>query len=575
MTVTADQQRRRAGSGRSLKELVDFAMGSHARAVALLLAVALAGFLPGLFSIPPIDRDEARFAQATKQMVESGDYVDIRFQDEVRYKKPVGIYWLQAAVVKTASALGFRGALTTIWLYRIPSLLGAVAAVLLTYWTALALVSRRAALLAGLMMASCVLLGMERLMAKTDAMLLMTVVAAMGAMARAYLAGLGHDQRDAAGEWRIATIFWTALAGGVLLKGPLILMIVGLAAVALAILDRTGRWLWQLKPVAGIVWFAILVLPWFVAIVGRSGGAFLAGSVGEDLLSKVFTAQEAHGAPPGYYLVLFWLTFWPGAILAALSAPAVWAARHEPATKFLLAWVVPAWVVFELVVTKLPHYVLPLYPGIAILTAGAIDAHALSRQRWLVWGTVWWFLGPLIAGIAGIVALAVIGRQFGLMAWPLIGGAVIMGLLAWRLYEADGAEHALLRAVAAAVLTAIAIFGFIVPGLSYLFPSPALARVLRDSGCAQAEAAAVGYQEPSLVFLAGTETRLTDSAGAAEFLRGGECRFAFIEQRQEKNFAQRAEAIGLRYIRGPRIEAMNISTGQTIAIAVYRSRERS
>ena len=75
-------------------------------------------FLPGFFSIPPIDRDEARFAQATKQMVESGDYVDIRFQDEVRYKKPVGIYWLQAGVVKAASALGFQRALTTIWLYR-------------------------------------------------------------------------------------------------------------------------------------------------------------------------------------------------------------------------------------------------------------------------------------------------------------------------------------------------------------------------------------------------------------------------------------------------------------------------
>ena len=63
-------------------------------------------FLPGFFNIPPIDRDEARFAQATKQMVESGDFVDIRFQDDVRYKKPVGIYWLQAAAVETASALG-------------------------------------------------------------------------------------------------------------------------------------------------------------------------------------------------------------------------------------------------------------------------------------------------------------------------------------------------------------------------------------------------------------------------------------------------------------------------------------
>ena len=129
------------------------------RAVALLLLVALLSFLPGFFSIPPIDRDEARFAQATKQMVESGDYIDIRFQDEVRYKKPVGIYWLQGGVVKAARALGFERALTTIWLYRVPSLVGAIGAVLLTYWAALAFVSRRAAVLAGLMMASCVLLG--------------------------------------------------------------------------------------------------------------------------------------------------------------------------------------------------------------------------------------------------------------------------------------------------------------------------------------------------------------------------------------------------------------------------------
>ncbi|HZD63904.1 MAG TPA: glycosyl transferase, partial [Xanthobacteraceae bacterium] len=174
MAATVDHEGRRMASGRSLKAIVDFAVGSHPRAVALLLLVALLSFLPGFFSIPPIDRDEARFAQATKQMVESGDFIDIRFQDEVRYKKPVGIYWLQGAVVKAARGLGFERALTTIWLYRVPSLLGAIGAVLMTYWAALAFVSRRAALLAGLMMASCVLLGIERLIAKTDAMLLLT-----------------------------------------------------------------------------------------------------------------------------------------------------------------------------------------------------------------------------------------------------------------------------------------------------------------------------------------------------------------------------------------------------------------
>src|SRR5260370_23898254 len=102
-----------------------------------------------------------------------------------------------------------------------------------------------------------------------------------------------------------------------------------------------------------------------------------------------------------------------------------------------------------------------------------------------------------------------------------------MGLLAWRLYEVDGAEHALLRAVAAAVLTGIAIFGFVVPVLGYLFPSPTLARILRDSGCAHPVAAAVGYQEPSLVFLAGTDTRLIDSIDAAQFLRARWCPFPF------------------------------------------------
>jgi 4-amino-4-deoxy-L-arabinose transferase-like glycosyltransferase len=574
MTATAGNERPRTASARSLTAIVDFAVGSHARAVGVLLAVALLCFLPGFFSTPPIDRDEARFTQATKQMVESGDYVDIRFQDDVRYKKPVGIYWLQAGVVKAASALGVRHAVTTIWLYRVPSLIGAIGAVLLTYWAALALVPRRAALLAGLMMASCVLLGIERLIAKTDAMLLFTVVAAMAAMARAYLPN-ERAQLDARGTWLVAGVFWTALAAGVLLKGPPIVMIVALAALALVVVDRSARWLLALKPLVGIAWLALLVLPWFLAIIGRAGDAFFAESVGQDLLSKVFAGQESHGAPPGYYFVLFWFTFWPGATLAALATPAVWTARREPATKFLLAWLVPSWVIFELVITKLPHYVLPLYPAIAILIAGAIDARALSRKPFLVWGTIWWFVVPMLAGIGGIVALAVIGRQFGLLVWPLIGAAAVMSFLAWRLYEADGAEHSLLRAIVAAILTAIAIFALIVPALGPLFPAPTLARVLRDSGCAQPEAASVGYHEPSVVFLAGTSTRLTDSAGAAEFLRGGECRFAFVEARHERSFAQRAEAIGLRITSGPRIEAINISTGQPITIAVFRSVGRS
>src|SRR4051812_39430710 len=101
MDATADRQQTK---GFALSTLLDFACGSHARAAALLVALSLLMFLPGFFQIPPVDRDEARFAQATKQMVESGDYLDIHFQNEVRYKKPVGIYWLQASAVKAGEA---------------------------------------------------------------------------------------------------------------------------------------------------------------------------------------------------------------------------------------------------------------------------------------------------------------------------------------------------------------------------------------------------------------------------------------------------------------------------------------
>jgi hypothetical protein len=78
-----------------------------------------------------------------------------------------------------------------------------------------------------------------------------------------------------------------------------------------------------------LIWLCILVLPWFLAIATRSGSNFYTESVGRDLLRKLVSIQEAHGGPPGTYFVLFWVTFWPGATLAAMGAPGIWAARRE------------------------------------------------------------------------------------------------------------------------------------------------------------------------------------------------------------------------------------------------------
>ncbi len=571
MAVIGEHRSRERVGRWAITDLVSFATASHLRAALFLMLVSFAAFLPGFFTIPPVDRDEARFAQATKQMLETGDFVDIRFQDENRYKKPVGIYWLQAGVVKAAERIGVPRARLRIWLYRIPSLAGAIGGVLLTYWAALALVSRRAAFLAGVMMATSILLGVEARLAKTDAMLLLTVVAAFGAMARAYLAE--HGERAAnMREGRNAVIFWSAIGAGILIKGPVILMIVGLAIVALAAFDRSTQWLRRLRPLAGALFASAIVLPWFIAIFIRSGGSFFTDAIGNDLFAKVAGGQESHGLPPGLYAIAFWVTFFPGAFLAGIAAPAIWRARAEPGCRFLLAWVVPSWIVFELVPTKLPHYVLPLYPAIAILIAGAIDGQALSRHRWLQRGTIWWFLLMSAAAIMLIALEIIVGQRLGPLAWPFLAAAVIFSLFAWLLFRVDGAETSLLRAAAASVMLSFAAYGAILPSLHGLFPAASLAAYLRGSGCGNnPDVVTAGFHEPSLIFLAGTGINQGVGSSAADFLNGGPCRFALVESREVRSFVQRADAIGLRYAPGPRIEGINISIGQTVNIATYRS----
>src|SRR5690348_11992140 len=111
------------------------------RPYAVLCLLCLILYAPGLAAIPPLDRDEARFAQATRQMLETGDFVRIRFQDEARNKKPIGIYWLQAAAVAAFSSPES----TAIWPYRLPSALAATAAVLLTFGFGARLLESRSA----------------------------------------------------------------------------------------------------------------------------------------------------------------------------------------------------------------------------------------------------------------------------------------------------------------------------------------------------------------------------------------------------------------------------------------------
>ncbi|HEX8166866.1 MAG TPA: glycosyltransferase family 39 protein [Beijerinckiaceae bacterium] len=558
----------RAG-GAFAERLFGFVERSHARACAALLLLSLACFLPGFVSLQPMDRDEPRYAQATKQMLETGDFVDIRFQGEARHKKPVGIYWLQAASVAAGEALGVPEARTTIALYRIPSLIGAAAMVLLTYWAALAFAGRREAFLAAAFMAACVVLMVEARLAKTDAVLGACSVAAMGALARAWFA-------RGAPALPLATVltFWLAVALGVLVKGPLVPMFAGLTVLALFWRERSARWFLSLKPGLGIAIVLAVALPWFVAIAVKSQGAFFAESVGHDMLGKVGTAQTYHWAPPGFYVLAFFATFWPAAAFAVMAIPFAWASRHDDRIAFALAWIVPSWLVFEMVPTKLPHYVMPLYPAIAILTVMALARGFVAPRR--LRERLAALLVPFIpAGLT--VALAFAAKTLdGRLPWAgmaVLLLATLIAVEAWRRFVRDEPAASALLAVAAAPVLAIGAFTFTQPVMPSLRLSPRLAETARALDCPGRAVGTLGYREPSLVFLTGTDLRMLEGPRqAAEFLKAGTCRVAFVEGRFEEGFRREVAELGVRPALMTRLSGFNFNGGRRLDIGAFAVR---
>lgn len=538
---------------------------SHARLCGLLVLLSLVCFLPGITTLQPMDRDEPRYAQASKQMLETGDLVDIRFQDDARYKKPVGIYWMQSASVLVGQALGVPEARTTIALYRLPSLIGAIAAVLLTYWAALAFFGRRGAFLSAALMATCVILMVEARLAKTDAMLTACSVAVMGGLARAYLSrGAGLLPK------RSLLIFWTGFALGILVKGPLILMFAGLAAAVLSYRERSARWLKALRPGLGVLVTLLVVLPWFAAIAIKSGGAFFAHAVGHDMLGKVGTAQKYHWAPPGFYLLTFFATFWPGAILAAIAVPFAWIHRKEEQVAFALAWIVPSWLVFEAVPTKLPHYTMPLFPAVAILTVLAISRHFVGPHR------------PAAKPSTVLIPFIPVGLTVGLSAaaWsfdetlpfrglPFMIAASLVALYGWRLFVKNQIYKTLAAGFAASALLSIGVFGFAQLDLRSLKLSPVLAQTV-DAFSNKAQVATLGYREPSLVFLVGTNLEMLETGPeASAFLKRVGCGIVFVDKRFENDFRAENERIGLTPALSTRVSGFNINSGRRVEIGVY------
>jgi 4-amino-4-deoxy-L-arabinose transferase-like glycosyltransferase len=187
-------------------------------------------------------------------MLESKDFVQIRFQNKPRNKKPIGIYWLQAAAVTITGS----SRTNQVWPYRLPSLLGALAAVLLTFAFGKNLFDRTTGLLAAILTASSLLLVVEAHQATTDAALLATVVAAQGSLGNLYV----RARRGEAVGWGMPILFWTAQGIGILIKGPITPLVSLVTILTLIAVDRQVSLIRGLRLHVGIPLVAVIVCPW-------------------------------------------------------------------------------------------------------------------------------------------------------------------------------------------------------------------------------------------------------------------------------------------------------------------------
>ena len=512
------------------------------RRLAALGLLCLLLFLPGIAALPVTDRDEARYAQATTQMLETGEFVDIRFQDGPRWKKPAGIYWMQAASV--AAAGGPEG--VGVWAWRVPSLIGAVLTVFAAYWALGPLLGARGAFLAAGLTGASLILAAEANIAKTDAMLTGLTTLALGAWIRRMTgAGLSEARpapravalEETEGRGALAAILWGALGLAVLVKGPIAPAVLALAAVWTALSRRSWRPVRALGLIGwGPLLFLAIALPWYVAIWAKTDGAFFAESVGRDLLGKLVEGQEKHGAPPGTYLGVAWAVFFPWAGLALCAAPFVWRERGAAWAAPLLGWAVPMWLLLEAAPTKLPHYVMPLAPALAgLVAAWALrEGGAARRWSWIAAAALFGLVGAAL-GLANLALPVAVGE--GLSPWgallALAGlGAVALGVAALRAEDLRGA----LAAMALAALTLFpATLQFGLPRTEFGFPSEAMARASAPwAACLGRPAASQSYREPSLVFLQGTDTRLMSVEAAATALREEAGATVWIEDRRRE-----------------------------------------
>jgi 4-amino-4-deoxy-L-arabinose transferase-like glycosyltransferase len=523
----------------------------------VLIGLACAALLPGLGRTYLWDPDEPRFAAASRHMLAHGAYLAPVFNDEPRWEKPILLYWLQVGA--------FRAFGVSEWAARLPSALAGAACVALIFVVGRDLFSARAGLVAAGLWLSTFRFVMFARQGLTDVPVLACVLLAMVYFARA--AGLPAAQRtDARVAGRAAWFGWLAVGLGVLIKGPVGLLPC-VVITAWILLTREWSLFRTLRFATGPLQAALVALPWYAYAVAVNGAAFLGVHVGHELVARA-VSTEFGGSRRG---PLFYVGIAPGEIapwtlLAACAI--VWAiARWRKACQadrrtFLLlgTWVVTVFAVFSMARFKLPHYVLPAYPPLLLLTGAFVDgARATRSWRLVLRGTLVATALLLVTGIAILawIRIAVLpdapanGPVFTVLALAF----AIAGVAAWL----NRIEAALILTAAPAALVYAVIAATWGDDIRSRFqPAQALGLApMRQA--ASAPLATIGPR-PSLVYYAGRHvTFLPDVEAAARWIETPGPHLLVLQE-QEANLLRsaapgwRGTVLGRRPMFAPRLK---------------------
>lgn len=344
----------------------------------LAIAAVVASFYWMLGAAPLFDVDEGAFSQATLEMFERGDFLSTYLNGEPRYDKPILVYWLQAAAVALIGP--------SEWAFRLPS---AICATLWAWFTYL-FVKRHygveRALFATALLATSLGVFIIGRAATADALLNMLIAASM-------FAAWQHLATGRRG-WLYAT--HAAIGLGVLAKGPIAILVPFAATLLYCWLRRDLRtWARAVFDWRALLVLLAIALPWYVVILFKEGSGFVQGFFVKHNIGRFSGPVSGHGGSLLYYfpaLALLSLPFTALVVLVAMRIRAIW---RDDLQAYLLLWFAFVFVFFSLSGTKLPHYLLYGYTGLAILMA----LHGFELRA------VFWPLAPVLAFFAGLLAL--------------------------------------------------------------------------------------------------------------------------------------------------------------------------